>query len=416
MTVIASICSTSAVHQRPLSIYIDTDPPAASPADDPRSAAACSPPDYPPHSAVSLKSASNELIQRMKLTQSFIQVSTVSSFNYPARTDTTLLTPASSSSSPNLQRKDFDRGVSHLQPRQYVAPQEVTPPATNSRWFAPIDFATTSQTSSPITLSVESSEASFDMSYLPPSHSPRHSVDDNIPPPHDPYTGHYGVSGGSPPDEPHPFTHYGYASSTQPVLHVDPGLLGRVSQSPTVPMAPIPFGTHLLSSGMATPDSSVAPYTRMPPLSAHSGRNSTRSLAPGFIQPSIANGVNGNAKIHKTKRSRPKSRSRARTASIAPPPQSLEPDTEQLTLQDDCPPEDRELFQLRLKHQGAKGQMWQAISAEYAENHGELKTPALQMKVSRAVMRYGIWPTREVSILARLEIARRALPGAYHAV
>lgn len=71
---------------------------------------------------------------------------------------------------------------------------------------------------------------------------------------------------------------------------------------------------------------------------------------------------------------------------------------EELTLRDDAPEDDKYLFQLRKEFLSEKGKgMWEEMKAKYSEKHqGNWEKAALQMKVSRAVARYGVWPAKEV--------------------
>ena len=74
-------------------------------------------------------------------------------------------------------------------------------------------------------------------------------------------------------------------------------------------------------------------------------------------------------------------------------------DREELTLRDDAPEDDKYLFQLRKEFISEKGKgMWEEMKAKYSEKHqGSWEKAALQMKVSRAVAKFGVWPKREVS-------------------
>jgi hypothetical protein len=82
-------------------------------------------------------------------------------------------------------------------------------------------------------------------------------------------------------------------------------------------------------------------------------------------------------------------------------------DREELVLRDDAPEDDRYLFQLRKEFISEKGKgMWEEMKAKYSEKHqGSWEKAALQMKVSRAVAKFGVWPTREVSKLSKIRVA-----------
>ncbi|KAJ4307332.1 hypothetical protein N0V88_000715 [Collariella sp. IMI 366227] len=98
------------------------------------------------------------------------------------------------------------------------------------------------------------------------------------------------------------------------------------------------------------------------------------------------------------------SKKRSRTTEVTPhtgPDVSshfvTEEEEEELTLRSDAPADDRYLFQLRNKYLSEKGKgMWEEMKAEYSKKHlGNWEKAALQMKVSRAVAKYGEWPDRE---------------------
>jgi hypothetical protein len=76
-----------------------------------------------------------------------------------------------------------------------------------------------------------------------------------------------------------------------------------------------------------------------------------------------------------------------------------EEEEEQLTLREDAPEDEKYLFQLRNQYISEKGKgMWEEMKPRYSEKHqGNWEKAALQMKVSRAVAKYGVWPEREVS-------------------
>jgi hypothetical protein len=75
-----------------------------------------------------------------------------------------------------------------------------------------------------------------------------------------------------------------------------------------------------------------------------------------------------------------------------------EDDGEELTLAENAPEDDKYLFQLRKEFLSEKGKgMWEEMKAKYSEKHqGNWEKAALQMKVSRAVAKFGVWPEKEV--------------------
>ena len=76
--------------------------------------------------------------------------------------------------------------------------------------------------------------------------------------------------------------------------------------------------------------------------------------------------------------------------------------------------DDKYLFELRKEFISEKGKgMWEEMKAKYSEKHqGNWEKAALQMKVSRAVAKFGVWPKREVShlcdVLDGLSVANMA--------
>jgi hypothetical protein len=84
-------------------------------------------------------------------------------------------------------------------------------------------------------------------------------------------------------------------------------------------------------------------------------------------------------------------------------------DREELTLRDDAPEDDKYLFELRKEFIAEKGKgMWEEMKAKYSEKHqGNWEKAALQMKVSRAVAKFGVWPKREVSLIDRAAVSFR---------
>lgn len=80
------------------------------------------------------------------------------------------------------------------------------------------------------------------------------------------------------------------------------------------------------------------------------------------------------------------------------PSQAQRAPGERITLSEDAPEPDRYLFDLRNSMLESKGKgMWEALQAAFTERYGPKHRAALQMQLSRAVMKHGQWPESEVS-------------------
>ncbi|EMR70411.1 hypothetical protein UCREL1_2555 [Eutypa lata UCREL1] len=83
---------------------------------------------------------------------------------------------------------------------------------------------------------------------------------------------------------------------------------------------------------------------------------------------------------------------------------------EQITLSDDAPEADRYLFELRNSMLESKGKgMWEALQSAFTDRYGPKERAALQMQLSRAVMKHGQWPESEDEALRKAvaEVNRR---------
>jgi len=246
------------------------------------------------------------------------------------------------------------------------------------------------------------------MAHSPPgSHHPS-SPKADVPPPMNPYLGHFTVSGGNEQEvSHHPFHSYEYSN-----VDLDPELFGRQQQQqlqPThVPVsAPHHMHHHLPPVGppsaLARPHQSPYrsdPTTRIedlrgdPMLVGHYSSHRATPRPSGGIR----------KKVSPVRRP-------SRTPNGTPQVGTLDgqsgvvvggdEDREKLTLGEDTPEDDKLLFQLRKEFISEKGKgMWEEIKAKYSEKHqGNWEKAALQMKVSRAVAKYGVWPQREIERL-----------------
>ncbi|KAK0657146.1 hypothetical protein B0T16DRAFT_53028 [Cercophora newfieldiana] len=340
-------------------------------------------------------------------------VSGVSSFNYPAAADPTLLTPVSSAGSPPLQPRQATKPMGNYHQSQSAAPgtQMPTPPNTSKMYYTPYDINTSSQDSSPMTVHPVSEAPAFDMApymaHSPPgSHHHPSSPKGDVPPPIDPYLGHFTVSGGNEPEvSHHSFSGYPYHN-----VELDPRLYvgQQQSQQPThLPVSAPPHLHHHLNptgppSTLARPHHS--PYRPEPGPRIEDLRGNP-ALAIGHYGSHRA-GPRSSGGIRKKVAP---ARKPSRTPKEAPQVGSLDghtgfgddEDRDELVLRDDAPEDDKYLFQLRKEFISEKGKgMWEEMKAKYSEKHqGNWEKAALQMKVSRAVAKFGVWPKREIERL-----------------
>ncbi|KAK2073840.1 hypothetical protein P8C59_008087 [Phyllachora maydis] len=207
-----------------------------------------------------------------------------------------------------------------------------------------------------------------------------------------------------------------YAVSSEPDFQtfVDP-VTGMVVRPGVVTVA------SGLDSGLAaTASAPLLAHGFHPSHAPHVGSIEDLRGDPGMFS---GHGMNGFARhmspcrrppMHRRKTTSTHLTRRAATARAAPKPESTpvipsiedDDEKEELTLRDDAPEEEKLLFGLRKKYIHEKGKgMWEEMKAQFtAKNKGHWEKAALQMKVSRAVAKYGVWPQRE---LDRLEEAFR---------
>ncbi|KAK0617858.1 hypothetical protein B0T17DRAFT_642778 [Bombardia bombarda] len=334
-------------------------------------------------------------------------VSGVSSFNYPVAADSTLLTPISSSGTPPLQQRSSTKTMRayHHSQGAVSGAQGPTPPNSSKIYYNSYEMNSNSQGSSPMTVQPHVTESGqFDMSpymaHSPPgSHHPS-SPKHEIPPPIDPYLGHFTVSGGSDAEVAHhPFQEYHHFTNVE----VDPsGYLVRQQQQRQSAHVSLVFSNIFQYRTQTTPRIGGIEDLRDPGMLL-GNYPSHASLSPG-------------RRAQPRKKPTP-ARKMARTPKASPRPGALDEhsmsnspmdgeDKDELTLRDDAPDDDKYIFQLRKEFISEKGKgMWEEMKAKYSEKHqGNWEKAALQMKVSRAVAKFGVWPTREIE---RLKEAHR---------
>lgn len=297
---------------------------------------------------------------------------------------------------------------------QSAAPgaQIPTPPNTSKMYYSTFEINTSSQDSSPMTMNPVTESPGFEMAnymaHSPPgSHHHPSSPNADVPPPIDPYLGHFTVSGGNDHEvSHHPFHGYQYSS-----VELDPQLFVRQQQQhqqhqqqhqqPThVPVSAPHMHHHISASG--PPSSLTRPHPSVyRPGSVEDVRGDPAMMLGHYSSHRASPRLGGiRKKVSPTRKP-------SRTPKGTPQVDSLDgqsgltedEDRDELTLREDAPEDDKYLFQLRKEFISEKGKgMWEEMKAKYSEKHqGNWEKAALQMKVSRAVAKFGVWPKREVS-------------------
>jgi hypothetical protein len=270
--------------------------------------------------------------------------------------------------------------------------------------YSGFDVNSSNQGDSPMTVNPAVTEAaSFDMtSYMahspPISHHPS-SPKNEIPPPIDPYLGHFTVSSTSDGE----VTHHSLQDYHPFAVQIAPSEAYLGQQH-------VPAGTphmhHRMSSNGAAPvlaqphPSQVRPHSTAQVGAIEDLRDPGLLLGPYPPHGTLSPGRRAQPR-KKASSSRKPSRAPKPTPRLGADASShlkQEDDGEELVLADDAPADDKYLFQLRKEFISEKGKgMWEEMKAKYSEKHqGNWEKAALQMKVSRAVARYGVWPEKEV--------------------
>ncbi|KAK3906997.1 hypothetical protein C8A05DRAFT_11207 [Staphylotrichum tortipilum] len=334
-------------------------------------------------------------------------VSGVSSFNYPAAADPSLLTPASSAGSPPLTHRQKPLPNFHHSQSSAPGPQAPTPPDSSKMfgYSSSYDVSPGSQGGSPMTMNPAVTEAgAFVMpSYMahtpPASHGPS-SPKTEIPPPIDPYLGHFTVSGANDGDVTHHSLHEYHPYGVQV------GPPGAYLGPQHVPVD-TPHMHHRMPSNGSPPVLSQPHPSHYRPHSAPQVGAIEDLRDPGLLlgayPPHAALRPNRRPQAQKKRTS---ARKPSRTSKSTPRADSSsqfrpEEDGEELTLRDDASEDDKYLFQLRKEFISEKGKgMWEEMKAKYSDKHqGNWEKAALQMKVSRVVAKYGVWPQKEIDRL-----------------
>lgn len=270
-------------------------------------------------------------------------------------------------------------------------------------YYSSYDVNASSQGSSPMTVHPAVTESGhFDMSYMnahsPPTSNHPSSPKSDVPPPIDPYLGHFTVSGTNGDEVTHHHTFQDYHAafnvevappqaylSQQPQHHMHHRMPSNGGHPPVLAQ---PHPSHFRQS--TTPRIGGIEDLRDPSVLL-GGYPSHPSLSPGR-RPQSRKKPTPARKPVRTPKSTPQIGSDGQNGLD-------DGDKEELTLRDDAPEDDKYLFQLRKEFISEKGKgMWEEMKAKYSEKHqGNWEKAALQMKVSRAVAKFGVWPKKEVS-------------------
>lgn len=336
------------------------------------------------------------------------QVSGIASFNYPATVDTTLLTPISGSESPPLNQMPSPKteDFSHSAMPLHEAP---TPPQTGRSFYSPYE-SHGSPSMSGLPSVTEAHQFDQSSGYMASNAHRAMSPKPEFPPvPSDPYFGSYSVS----------TSHGGEVSQTHfaayphfPGVDVDPssGYMYR-PQQPHMDIHGSPIDHRMASNAqvphLAHPDHPQYGPQTTPRIAGFDGLRDPAMFLPQYPTHTPTIAISKRKRQEKSKTSKP-GKASSRTSKESPrlghtngptAYQEKEGDKEELTLHDDAPEDDKFLFQLRKEHISEKGKgMWEEMKARYSEKHqGNWEKAALQMKVSRAVAKFGVWPEQEVS-------------------
>ncbi|KAA8636194.1 hypothetical protein SMACR_04989 [Sordaria macrospora] len=339
-------------------------------------------------------------------------VSGISSFNYPATVDTTLLTPISGSESPPLNQMPSPKTEDYTSQSAMSLHAVPTPPHTGRTYYSPYE-SQDSPSMSGLPSVTEAHQFNQSSAYM--ASNPHHAISPKpeFPPgPSDPYLGSYSVStshGGE--VSQHPFPEYPHF----PGVEVDPasGYMYRTQQPhPNIHGSPM---DHRMAFNGQAPQLTHPNHSQYRPQTTPriAGFDELRGDPTMFLSqypshtPTIA--PSKRKRQEKSKTSKP-GKASSRTSKESPRPgytdgsaayQEGEGNKEELILHDDAPEDDKFLFQLRKEHISEKGKgMWEEMKAKYSErHHGNWEKAALQMKISRAVAKFGVWPEQEIQRL-----------------
>ncbi|RYP59493.1 hypothetical protein DL769_008498 [Monosporascus sp. CRB-8-3] len=345
--------------------------------------------------------------------QAYTSVPPFNNYSVHAYDSSSLPTPVSSAPSPSLSEGASKPMQSYGQQRGRAS-QQPTPPGTSQPdWANQHMHMQSSQSGSPMALQHTANDM-LEMHGLEASRSPED---------HQPMVteanwdwGHYGVSCTEAQADMSPqLSHHSLFPVNVPPS-VAPSALVRPSMtlnSSNIPLAPAPPQVPLLQQ---PPDARnlAHPMTPMGNMHHHFGQlpnqppvlmefREIRRKLPKRARPSSrrtrgpgrASNNSGYGDFENTQQEfGADSQSQHSRAQRAP--------AEQIKLSNEASEPDRYLFELRNRFLDSKGNgMWENLQAEYTQKYGPKQRAALQMQLSRAIMKYGQWPPSEDEALRK---------------
>ncbi|RYO78470.1 hypothetical protein DL762_008682 [Monosporascus cannonballus] len=342
--------------------------------------------------------------------QAYTSIPPFNNYSVHAYDSSSLPTPVSSAPSPPLSEGTSKPMQSYGQ-QGGGASQQPTPPGTSRPdWGNQQMHMRSSQSGSPMALQHTANDM-LEMHGLEASHSPEN---------HQPMVteanwdwGHYGVSCTEAQADMSPqLSHHSLFPVSVPPS-VAPSALVRPSMTlnhSNIPLAPAPSQVPLLQQP-PDPRTLAHPMTSMGNMHHHFSQlpnqppvlmefkqirrkpqkrprpSSKRTRGPGRASNNNGYGdiENGQEEFGAGQHSR---------AQRAP--------VEQIKLSNKASEPDRYLFELRNRFLDSKGNgMWENLQAEYTQKYGPKQRAALQMQLSRAIMKYGQWPASEDEALRK---------------
>ncbi|RYP13417.1 hypothetical protein DL767_010775 [Monosporascus sp. MG133] len=345
--------------------------------------------------------------------QAYTSIPPFNNYSVHAYDSSSLPTPVSGAPSPPLSEGTSKPMQSYGQQRGRASQQPTPPGTSRPDWANQHMHMQSSQSGSPMALQHTANDM-LEMHGLESSRSPED---------HQPMVtetnwdwGHYGVScteaqaDMSPQLSHHSFFPVNVPPSVAPSTLVRPSMTLNPSN---IPLAPAPSQVPLLQQ---SPD----PRNLAHPMASMGNMHHHFSQLPN--QPPVLMEFRQIRKKH-PKRARPSSRrtrgpGRASNNSgygdFENTQQEFGADSqgqhcgaqrapaEQIKLSNEASEPDRYLFELRNRFLDSKGNgMWENLQAEYTQKYGPKQRAALQMQLSRAIMKYGQWPASEDEALRK---------------
>ncbi|ETS74790.1 hypothetical protein PFICI_13274 [Pestalotiopsis fici W106-1] len=346
-----------------------------------------------------------------------ITYSSIAPFNYNAPYDSSLPTPVSVAGSPSLSDSASVKMV-HSFSNPGSTSQQPTPPGTSrsstADWYSNAQNHTmirSTQPPSPLTHHAPDILGLLDDTHSPPQQQviPVTSVEN--------YYGHYGVSGPDPQDDLSPPMASATLFSSSP--HINPSALLKGYQmgpSSHLHMAPAPPQLPLMNN-MHGQGSLGTHIPHIDNLHNHESYGLGHApivlgMEPSYKRAARRGGIRRSQPPRKRQRGSRAARQSpyhgigahddqvpSRAGSKSPVRRIKEEREPRQVLQlrhDKDRPEDHFLFSLREELINEKGKgMWDKIAERYHERYDKKERAALQMQLSRAVLKLAIWPEDE---------------------